>query len=61
MKSRWTPVARVLILFFLLILFVNALTLFVEIRRDLNYANRAYGLATLDDCFNEGRYQDLYE
>ena len=61
MKSRWTPIAKFLIFLFLFVLFVNAMTLFVEIRKDLNYANRAYGLSALDECFNEGRYQDLYE
>ena len=61
MKSRWTPVARFLILLFLLVLFLNAMSLFVEIRRDMSYANRAYGLSALDDCFNDGRYQELYK
>ncbi len=61
MKSRWTRIARVLIVFFLMILFMNAMALFVNIKRDVNYVNRAYGLSTLDDCFNEGQYQQLYE
>ena len=61
MKSRWTRIARVLIIFFLMILFMNAMALFVNIKRDVNYVNRAYGLSTLDDCFNEGQYQQLYE
>ncbi|MBQ6478014.1 MAG: hypothetical protein IJI44_01465 [Erysipelotrichaceae bacterium] len=61
MKSRWTPLAKVLILFSLIILFINAMAFFVEVKRDISYANRAYGLSALDDCFNEGRYQELYE
>lgn len=61
MKNKWTPIARILIVFFLLVLYVNALSLFIEIRRDLSYANRAYGLSAMDDCFNEGRYHELYE
>ena len=44
-----------------MILFMNAMALFVNIKRDVNYVNRAYGLSTLDDCFNEGQYQQLYE
>ncbi len=61
MKGRWTRIARVLIIFFLMILFMNAMALFVNIRRDVSYVNRAYGLSTLDDCFNDGQYQQLYE
>ena len=61
MKSRWTRIARILIIFFLIFLFLNALTLFINIKRDVSYVNRAYGLSTLDDCFNDGQYQQLYE
>ena len=61
MKSRWIPLARILILLSLLVLFINATAFFIEVKRDLSYANRAYGLSALDDCFNEGRYQELYE
>ena len=61
MKSRWIPLARILILLSLLVLFINVTAFFIEVKRDLSYANRAYGLSALDDCFNEGRYQELYE
>ena len=61
MKSKWISVAKIMIVLFTVILFFNALLLFKEIRRDVNYSNRAYGLAALDDLFDEGQYQELYE
>ena len=61
MKSKWTGIARFFIIILILILFANAMSLFVEIRRDVTRANRAYGLSVLDDYFDDGMYHDLYE
>lgn len=36
------------------------MTLFLEIRRDINYNNRAYGLSVMDDDFNNGEYYRVY-
>ena len=60
MKSKWVRLARVLIVIFSIILFLNAMTLFLEIRRDINYNNRAYGLSVMDDDFNNGEYYRVY-
>ena len=60
MKNKWTRLSRMLILFFSLILFLNALSLFTEIKRDITYNNRAYGLSTLDDYFDNGEYYQIY-
>jgi len=61
MKSRWITLAKTLIVIFTIILFMNALSLFIEVKRDLEYSNRAYGLETLNDYFDNGQYQDIYE
>ena len=61
MKSKWTGFARFFIIILILILFANAMSLFVEIRRDVTRANRAYGLAALDDYFDDASYYDVYE
>ena len=60
MKSKWVRLARVLIVIFSIVLFLNAMTLFLEIRRDINYNNRAYGLSVMDDDFNNGEYYRVY-
>ena len=60
MKSRWVAVARVLIVFFLLILYINAHTLFVEIKRDVSYGSRSYGLDALNQDFDNGEYEQIY-
>lgn len=60
MKSRWLKFSKVLIVLFTIILFLNAMSLFVEIKRDINYYNRAYGLTVLDDNFSNGEYYQVY-
>ncbi|MBR5755682.1 MAG: hypothetical protein IKX97_07700 [Erysipelotrichaceae bacterium] len=60
MKSKWIGLARTLIVIFLLILFANALSLFLEVKRDISYYNRAYGLSTMDDDFESGEYYQIY-
>lgn len=60
MKNKWVKFARALIIFFSIMLFINAYTFFLEIKRDINYFDRAYGLAVMDDDFNNGEYYKLY-
>ncbi|MBR5049280.1 MAG: hypothetical protein IKX74_06545 [Erysipelotrichaceae bacterium] len=60
MKSKWKSLARLAILFFAIVLFFNALALFTEIRRDISYGNRSYGLSDLDEAFSNGEYHRVY-
>ena len=59
-NSKWIGFGRTLIVFFTMILFMSALALFTEIKRDISYSNRAYGLSVMDDYFNNGEYYDIY-
>ena len=59
--SKWVPVARIAIVLFLIVLFFNAFSLFKEIRRDVIYNNRSYGLAVLNEYFDEGNFYEIYE
>ena len=61
MKNRWIGIARVAIVFFILVLFINCLALFTEIKRDITYGSRAVGLSALNDYFDTGDYQKIYE
>ncbi len=61
MKNRWVSLARILIVLFTIILFANALGMFLEIRRDISYFNRSYGLSAMNDHFEIGEYFDVYE
>ena len=61
MKNKWVSLARILIVLFTLILFANALGMFLEIKRDVSYYNRSYGLNTMDEHFNNGEYYEVYE
>ena len=60
MKSKWLGFARVAIVLFTLILFMNCLALFIEIKRDVSYGSRSTGLSTLDEYFDSGDYQRIY-
>ncbi|MCR4633619.1 MAG: hypothetical protein K5648_05785 [Erysipelotrichaceae bacterium] len=60
MKSKWVSLARILILIFLMILYMNAYALFTEIRKDVLYSSRSYGLDTLNQDFDNGEYEKLY-
>jgi len=60
-RSRWVGLGRSLIILFLIILFFNAMALFIEIRRDMIYDARSYGLNALNDYFDRGEYQEIYE
>ena len=61
MKNRWVSLARILIVLFTLILFANASGMFLEIKRDISYYNRSYGLNIMDEHFNNGEYYEIYE
>ena len=58
--SKWIGVARVLALLFMLILFINAFTLFKEIRQDVLYGSQSTGLQTMNEWFDEGNYHKIY-
>ncbi|MBR5340306.1 MAG: hypothetical protein IK151_00100 [Erysipelotrichaceae bacterium] len=58
-SNRWL-LARILIVLFMFILFINAYMLFTEIRKDTLYNSRSYGLSTLNDDFDQGRYFEVY-
>ena len=60
-NSKWVPFGRVAILLFLVVLFFNAYSLFTEIRRDISYGSRSYGLDVLNEYFDEGNYYEIYE
>ena len=60
MKNNWIRLGKVLIAIFTIVLFFNALSVFLEIKRDLTYGNRAYGLSSMDDHFNNGEYYAIY-
>ena len=53
--SKWIHPARIAIFIFLIVLFFNAYSLFTEIRRDIMYHSRTYGLEVLNDYFDEGK------
>ena len=60
-KNRWIGFGRLLAVIFMIVLFINAFTLFKEIRRDVHYGSRSVGLSTLNDYFDAGDYQKIYE
>jgi hypothetical protein len=59
-KSKWIGFAKVMIFISIFILFLNALALFTEIKRDVLYGSRGYGLSVLNDYFDEGNYEKIY-
>ena len=60
-KSKWISLAKFLIVFFMIVLFINVLMFFREVKRDVNYGERSYGLSTLNDYFDNGEYQKVYQ
>ena len=60
MKNKWSGLLRVLIVFFMFILIINSFMLFKEIKRDVNFKNRSYGLSVMNDCFDNGEYYQIY-
>ena len=61
MKSRWAGLARFAIIIFMIILFVASVSLFTNIKRDVTYSSRNVGLSTLNDYFDAGEYEKIYE
>ncbi len=59
-KSRWIGFGKWLIIFFLIVLFINALLFFRELKRDVMYGSRSYGLDTMNELFDDGRYYEVY-
>ncbi len=60
MKSKWIGLARTTIVILILVLFANCLALFLEIKKDVSYGSRSTGLSTLNDYFDAGQYQEIY-
>ena len=50
----------ILVVFFMMILFMNALSLFLNVKRDVSYGSRSYGLDTLNSSFDNGEYYQVY-
>ncbi len=61
MKSKWISFARFLAIVFMLVLFINAMLFFREVRRDVLYGSRSYGLNVMNECFDNGEYYKIYE
>lgn len=59
-KSRWSIFLSIMIIIFAIVLFFNAFFLAKEVKQDLTYNNRCYGLDVLDDYFNNGEYYNVY-
>lgn len=59
-KKGWSIFLSIMIVLFTIILFFNALFLAKEVKRDLTYDNRSYGLSVLDDYYNNGEYYQVY-
>jgi len=51
---------RVLIVFFMFILVINSFILVREIKREVNFQNRSYGLSVFNDWFDNGEYYKIY-
>ena len=60
MNKRWIKFAKILIIFFSIMLFINATVFFMRVKSDMNYFDRAYGLSVMDDNFNNGEYYKVY-
>ena len=60
-KSKWISLARVLIVFFMIVLFLNAMLFFRELKRDVMYGERCYGLSEMNERFDNGEYQQIYQ
>ena len=60
MRSKWIGFARILAILLMFVLFINSFTLFKDIRRQVLYGSRSTGLSTLNEYFDEGNYQKIY-
>ena len=59
--SKWIGFGRAVIILAVIILFINAYLLFTEIRKDVFYQSRTYGLSVLNEYFDQGNYYSIYE
>ncbi len=59
-SSLMSKFVRVLIVFFMFILVINSFVLVREIKREVNYQNRSYGLSVFNDWFDNGEYYKIY-
>ena len=59
-RKGWSIFLSIMIVLFTIILFFNAFFLAKEIKRDVTYDNRSYGLSVLDDYYNNGEYYQVY-
>ncbi len=60
-KNRWIKLGKALIIVSTFVLIINAYAFFEEIRRDISYADRCYGVTELNEHFDNGEYFDIYE
>ena len=61
MKNRLSSgLIKTLIVFFMFVLFINSYVLFREIKREVTFQNRSYGLTIMNDCFDNGEYYKIY-
>ena len=59
-NSLMSRFVRVLIVFFMFILVINSFILVREIKREVNFQNRSYGLSVFNDWFDNGEYYKIY-
>ncbi len=60
MRSKWIGFAKIIALVLMLILFINSFVLFKDIRSQVMYGSKSTGLSTLNDYFDQGDYQKIY-
>ena len=59
-RSGWQNIGMAMAILFMLILLINAMSLFINVRRDMLYNSRSYGLSVLNDHFDNGEYYEVY-
>ncbi|MBQ3295433.1 MAG: hypothetical protein IJH00_02975 [Erysipelotrichaceae bacterium] len=59
-NSLLSRLVRVLIVFFMIVLVINSFLLVREIKREMNFQNRSYGLSVFNDWFDNGEYYKIY-
>ena len=61
MKSRWpSRLIRILIGIFMFVLILNSYVLAREIKSDISFQNRSYGLSVMNECFDNGEYYKIF-
>ncbi len=58
--SKWIGLARILAVLLMFALFASSFMLFKGIRQNVIYGSRSTGLSTLNDYFDQGEYQKIY-